>query len=197
MIIKEDNNKFRWVYEQSMLRSFFLLFEVWRCLLIAAIILAVILMVMNLISGNGFGSVVSSIGMAALTGGIIFVLSIPAYYIVTKANNNKYTVLFEMDDKGVDHIQIKTDAAKALEALTILAGVATRNRTTTASGILSAVGGSLYSDFSKVRKIRCLPDKNTIVLNGRFIRNQVYAEDEDFEFVSNFIIERCPNAKIS
>ena len=197
MLIKEDENKYSWVYEQPMLKSFFLLFEVWRVILIAAAILALFLIIMNLITGNGFEGILSSIGMAGLAGGIIFVLSIPSYYIVTKANNNKYTVLFEMDENGVDHTQIKTEAAKALEALTILAGIATRNRTTTASGILSATGGSLYSDFRKVRKIKVLPDKNTIMLNGRFVRNQVYAEDEDFEFVSNFIIEHCPEAKIS
>lgn len=196
MLIKEDDNKYRWVYEQPMLKSFFLLFEVWRVLFIAAAILALFLIIINLFSGNSLDGILYSIGMAALVGGIMVVLSIPSYYIVTKANNNKYTVLFEMDENGVDHTQIKTEAAKALEALTIMVGTAARNRTTVGSGILSAAGGSLYSDFSKVRKIKCMPEKNTIMLNGRFIRNQVYAEDEDFDFVSNFIIEHCPDAKI-
>ena len=196
MLIKEDDNKYRWVYEQPMLKSFFLLFEVWRVLFIAAAILALFLIIINLFAGNSLDGILYSIGMAALVGGIMVVLSIPSYYIVTKANNNKYTVLFEMDENGVDHTQIKTEAAKALEALTIMVGTAARNRTTVGSGILSAAGGSLYSDFSKVRKIKCMPEKNTIRLNGRFIRNQVYVEDEDFDFVSNFIIEHCPNAKI-
>ena len=195
MLIKEDDNKYRWVYEQPMLKSFFLLFEVWRVLFIAAAILALFLIIINLFSGNSSDGILYSIGMAALVGGIMVVLSIPSYYIVTKANNNKYTVLFEMDENGVDHTQIKTEAAKALEALTIMVGTAARNRTTVGSGILSAAGGSLYSDFSKVRKIKCMPEKNTIMLYGRFIRNQVYAEDEDFDFVSNFIIEHCPDAK--
>lgn len=196
MLIKEDDNKYRWVYEQPMLKSFFLLFEVWRVLFIATAVLALFLIIVNLFSGNSLDGILYSIGMAALVGGIMVVLSIPSYYIVTKANNNKYTVLFEMDENGVDHTQIKTEAAKALEALTIMVGTAARNRTTVGSGILSAAGGSLYSDFSKVRKIKCMPEKNTIRLNGRFIRNQVYVEDEDFDFVSNFIIEHCPNAKI-
>lgn len=196
MLIKENDNKYRWVYEQPMLKSFFLLFEVWRVLFIAAAILALFLIIINLFSGNSLDGILYSIGMAALVGGIMVFLSIPSYYIVTKANNNKYTVLFEMDENGVDHTQIKTEAAKALEALTIMVGTAARNRTTVGSGILSAAGGSLYSDFSKVRKIKCMPEKNTIMLYGRFIRNQVYAEDEDFDFVSNFIIEHCPNAKI-
>ena len=138
MINKDENNTYRWIYEQPMLKSFFLLYEVWRVLLLAAV---------------------------------------------------------KMDENGIDHTQIKTDAAKALDALTVFTGMAARQRTTTAAGLLSASGGSLHSDFSKVKKIRCIRENNTILLSSTFIRNQVYAEDEDFDFVSGFIIDHCPNAR--
>ena len=196
MLVKNEENKYSWVYEQPMLKSFFLLYEVWRVLLIAAAIIFVLMSIFNLINGDGINGILGALQISALVLGILLILSLPAYYLVTRANNNKYTVLFEMDENGIDHIQIKTDAAKALEALTMLAGVATRNRTTTAAGILSATGNSLYSDFSKVRKIKCDQDKDTIYLSSRLIRNQVYVQDEDFDFVADFIIEHCPDAKI-
>ena len=134
--------------------------------------------------------------MGALVFGIMFVLSIPAYYIVTKANNGKYTVLFEMDDSGIDHIQIKTDKAKALDLLVTFTGVATKSRTTTAAGMLSATGGSLYSRFSDVGRIRAYPKKHLITLSGRFMENQVYVDDEDFIKVYEYIVHHCPNADI-
>ena len=137
-----------------------------------------------------------SFGMAALVLGILFVLSVPAYWIVTRANNGKYTVLFEMDDDGIDHTQIKTDKAKALEALTVLAGTAAKSRTAAAAGILSASGGSLYSNFSKVKRIKAVPEKGLILLSGTLIRNQVYTDDQYFDFVYEFITRRCPGAKI-
>ena len=39
-----------------------------------------------------------------------------------------------------------------------------------AGAIMSATGGSLYSRFSRVRKIHAYPGKNLIVLKGRLIR---------------------------
>ena len=188
--------KYRWIYEVPMLKSFFLLMEVWKVLGISAFLVFIIMSLIDLISGQGFAGILFSLEMCLLLLGIFLVLSLPAYYIVTKANNGKYTVLFEMDDSGIDHTQIKTDKARALEMLTAYVGSAVKNRTTTAAAVLSAAGTSLYSRYDKVRSIKALPEKNTILLNGRFIRNQIYAEDRYFDAVYDYIRRHCPNAEI-
>ncbi|MBR0229946.1 MAG: hypothetical protein IJL94_01010, partial [Erysipelotrichaceae bacterium] len=149
-IVVDNNGKYRWVYEQPMLKSFFLLFEVWRVLVLAGVIVSAFMAIIGLIEGNGFQGVLFALKMGWLVCGILLVLSIPAYYILVKANNGKYTVLFEMDDSGIDHIQIKTEATEALELLTMLAGMMAKNRGTTAAGMMAASGGSLYSRFSNV-----------------------------------------------
>ena len=189
------DGKYCWVAELPMRNCFFLLFEVWRVLGIAALFVGFLSLAASLISGDGVESFAAMMGMIALVLAILMVLSVPAYYIVTKANNGKYTVLFEMDDEGVDHTQIKTDKAKLLDALTIMAGSATRNYTATGIGIANAAGGSLYSSFQNVRKIKARKDRGLIILNGRLIRNQIYVDDENFDFVYAFIKERCPNAR--
>ena len=189
------NGRYYWVAELPMFKSFFLLFEVWRVLGISGLIVALIGLTAGIIGGDGREAYVATVGMIALVMTILMVLSIPAYYIVTKANNDKYTVLFEMDDEGVDHTQIKTEKAKALDALTMLVGSATGNHTLKGIGSLNASGGSLYSSFRNVRKIKADRKKGVIALNGRFLRNQVYVDDENFDFVYQFIRERCPNAR--
>lgn len=195
-LFADYKGKYRWVYELSMLKSFFLLFEVWKVLGLSAMIVVFFMSVVSLVQGGGPSAMIFNMEMGALVFGIMFVLSIPAYYIVTKANNGKYTVLFEMDDSGIDHIQIKTDKAKALDLLVTFTGVATKSRTTTAAGMLSATGGSLYSRFSDVRRIRAYPKKHLITLSGRFMENQVYVDDEDFIKVYEYIVHHCPNADI-
>ncbi len=196
-VLADPNGKYRWVAERPLLKSFFLLLEVWRVLGIAAAVVAVIMIVFGLAGGSSFLESLKSVGVAALVLCILLVLSVPAYLIVTKANNGKYTVLFEMDEKGVDHIQIKTAKAQALDLLTAFVGGAANNPTTTAAGLLSATGGSLYSEFAKVKKVKAVPDKNMIKLNGTLKRNQVYTEPRDFDFVLDHIVKHCPNAKIS
>ena len=195
-LFADYKGKYRWVYELPMLKSFFLLFEVWKVLGLSAMIVVFFMSVVSLVQGGGPSAMIFNMEMGALVFGIMFVLSIPAYYIVTKANNGKYTVLFEMDDSGIDHIQIKTDKAKALDLLVTFTGVATKSRTTTAAGMLSATGGSLYSRFSDVRRIRAYPKKHLITLSGRFMENQVYVDDEDFIKVYENIVHHCPNADI-
>ncbi|MBQ6654115.1 MAG: hypothetical protein IJM79_01140 [Erysipelotrichaceae bacterium] len=195
LVLQDFSGTYRWIYELPMLKSYFLLFEVWKVLGIAALIIAIFGSVVSLIDGDGLEGVKNSIEMIIVPLWILMVLSLPAYYIVTKANNGKYTVLFEMDEEGIDHIQIKTDKAKALELLTIFVGTAAKNRTTTAAGLLSASGGNLYSPFSKVRRIKAYPEKNLITLQGPFFRNQVYVDDQEFQFVYDYIVHHCEKAK--
>ena len=196
-IFEDRSGKYRWVYELPMLKVFFLLFEVWKVLAMSAFIVGAFMAIVTLIEGDGFEGLLFSYEMAALVLGILLVLSIPAYWIVTKANNGKYTVLFEMDDSGIDHIQIKTDKAKALDTLAIFVNLLAGSRTSTAAALLSAGGGSLYSRFSNVRRIKADRKRNRILVNGILIRNQVYVDDENFDFVYDYIVRHCPQAKVS
>ena len=192
----DGDGVYRWVCELPMMKSFFLLCEVWRVLLISAGLVTGILAVMNLLSGNGLRGVIDVLTAGLLVLSVFMVLSLPAYWIVTKANNGKYTVLFEMDEEGIHHTQIKTDKARALEALTMIAGAETGNRTLYGAGVLSASGTSLYSRFSDVRKIQSDASQCRILLEGKWIRNQVYTEKEHYDFVLDYITSRCPRAKI-
>ena len=193
-VLECNDTVYRWVYEQPMLKSLFLLFEVWRVLLIACLIPFIIILIAD--SGPFLERVWGAFCTLAIPLGILLVLSIPAYLIVTKANNGKYTVLFEMDDEWVTHTQIKTDKARALELLTMLVGAKAGNPTTMGAGLLSATGGSLSSRLVNVRKITAVPGKNLIKVNSLLKRNHVYVDDAGFDFVLNFLAGHCPNARV-
>ncbi len=191
---RDDQGVYRWVHELPMMKSFFLLFEIWRVMALSACIIVVILIIINLLSGQGIAGVLGALATGLLVLGILFLLSLPAYWLVTKANNGKYTVLFEMDEEGISHTQIKTDKARALEVLTILAGEKTGNRTVAGAGVLSAAGTSLYSRFSEVKKIQADESQCLIRLYGKLIRNQVYTDPEHYDFVLDYITSHCPQA---
>ena len=102
----------------------------------------------------------------------------------------KYIVDFEMDKNGVLHKQASTQAKKAkkLGFFTALVGAASGKPSTMGAG-LAATRTEMYSDFKKVKNIKAYPRRNLIKLNAPFNKNQVYARDEDFEFVLGFITE--------
>lgn len=185
---------YRWIYEQPMMKSFFLLFEVWRVLLIAGLVPFLITV---LVSDGSFPERLKNAGITfGIVFGILFVLSLPAYWIVTKANNGKYTVLFEMDDREVSHTQIKTEKAKALAILTSLTGAAAGSATAAGIGMMQTGGGSLTCRYDKVRKLKGVRNKNLIKVHTLLKRNQVYVKNSDFDFVFTYLKEHCPNARI-
>ena len=96
-ILQDKRGKFLWISEVPMGKSFFLLFEVWKVLGISAAVVWLTMVVTGLLNGNGLGSYAMAFTAVGIGFGILLVLSIPAYYIVTKANNDVYTVLFEME----------------------------------------------------------------------------------------------------
>ena len=52
----------------------------------------------------------------------------------------------------------------------------------------------MSSDFSNVKKVKAIRWMNTIMVNEPFGKNRVYVNDEDFDYVYDFIIKRCPKA---
>ncbi len=197
-IVRYGDGIYRWVYELPMMKSLFLLMEVWRVLFFTGLIVGLLISVMAWIEGDSFAEGLKNGGVTiGIILGIFFVLSLPAYLIVTHANNGKYTVLFEMDEKSLSHTQIKNEKAQALDLLTILVGGAANNMTTTGIGMLNASGGSLTSRLDKVRRIIIRRKKHYIRLNGLLKRNMVYVKDSDFDFVKDFLVQHCTRAKVS
>ena len=129
--------------------------------------------------------------------GAFTVIALIAYAIVAAMYGGKYIVLFEMDEKGVNHCQVNAQAMRArkMGIITAAAGVATGNLTTAGIGATSASRSSLYTSFNKVRSIQCSKHRNLIKVNELFFKNQVYVRDEDFDFVYEYIKSHCPQIK--
>ena len=134
----------------------------------------------------------SFITLLELFGGIyllFLVLGFFAYLIVAAQNGWKYMVLFEMDDEGVTHIQMQKQfkKAEAIGWLTAMAGALAGNAATAGAGLLAATHDRLSTTFSKVKKMKVSRRWHVIKLNEVLNKNQVYAEDEDFDFILDFI----------
>ena len=117
------------------------------------------------------------------------VLSALGYLLYAAIMGGKYIVLFEMDERGVNHKQLPKQAKKAhkISELTMLAGAAAGNPSVAGIGINSA-RSEMYSEFKKVRSVKPFPRRDLIKVNERFGKNQVYASKQDFDFVLDYIL---------
>lgn len=187
------DGKFRWIYEYDMVKNPVILFTVFNVLAIAALIIFAFTAILALAEGDlhSFKDLWDRSWPVFAILGVLLVIAIPSYLIVARSYGWRYMVLFEMDDAGVNHIQMPSQfkKAEALGWLSAMAGILAGSAGLSGAGILAASRSSLYSDFSKVKKIKVRKAFHTIKLNQHLVHNQVYAANEDFDFILNYIRE--------
>ncbi len=194
------DGKYRWVYELSMIKNPIILFTIWKIFLILILIMFAFSFLLDLFEGNArgwFEDYLLSPGVLIVPG-IMFGLSIIGYLIVAAMYGWKYMVLFEMDEEGVVHKQMSSqfEKSEALSWLAVMAGAMTGNYTAMGAGMLAATKSESVSSFANVKKVIKRKGFHTIKVNEILEKNQVYASDADYDFVWNYIVDHCPNAKI-
>ena len=193
---------YRWEYELSLYKNPHLLFLIWR--IFGWILLGLWLFIVILQLFDGILSFKEMLAFSAKfiggIGALMFVLCAAGYYIYALIMGGKYRVLFTMDDRGVDHRQEKTQLKKArrIGMLTVLAGLFSRNVGRVGQGMtVAGSSGGMYTAFKHVKSIQADKKRSLIKVNETLFRNQVYADGEDFDFALDYIVKRCPQAKIT
>ena len=188
----------RWVYEMNMWKNPTLVITIWKVLLLAALVPALLVFFLNLEDGIG-STLLAFVQIMGMVVGIVTGLLLLAYPFVAILNGGIYSVIFEMDDKSVKHIQMQKQFQKnqVLAMVVSLAGVMTGNVQTTVAGMLAGSKQSSLSSFEKVKTITVNEKRHVIYVKEKLTHNQVYADSADFAFVSNTIISRCKKAKVT
>ncbi len=190
---------YRWTYEFDMRRNPMILFTVLKVMAIAWSVVYLFTLAIDLFSGNihSLGDFWNSSKLFVIMAGIVLVLSLVSYVILAALYGWKYQVLFEMTDTSVTHIQMPKQfkKAEAIGWLTMLAGIVAKKPSMVGLGLNVAAKNSSTSEFKSVEFVKVRRKRNTIHVNQLLDKNQVYAEDADFDFVEKFITERCTKAK--
>lgn len=197
-IITGSDGVFRWVYEMSLWKNSTIPKTVAKVVFFASMVPGLLVTLLTLEQGIAEAAKVF-LGVAGLVLGIMAVLFLMAYVVVSVMYGGKYCVAFEMDNKGVKHIHMQKQYKKSqvLSMLTILAGLAAGSPQTAGAGLLAGARNTSYSSFPKVIGIKADPKRNVIYVNESANRNQVYAADEDFEAILEYLSAYCKKAKVS
>ena len=191
------DGKYRWVYEMNLLKNPSVYILVWKIFFFIMLGIMTLTLIADWKNRNDFFPTVllkdlKIYGFVMLGMTVIVIISC---LIHAASVGGKYCVMFEMDDKGVNHRQMPNTVKKSelISLITVLAGLAAGNAATVGIG-MNAARTEMYSEFAKTRKVISYPKRGLIKVNGVLSHNQVYAEKEDFDFVSNFINARTANA---
>ena len=197
-VVRCTDGKFRWTYELELFKNpvlFILTTKIFMC------ILAGIWLFINIIcldDSNYWPERFLSIGK-------VFLIAVPcvmllvgiSYLIYAAIMGGSYCAVFEMDENGINHIQMPKQYKKAqvIGIIATLAGALSGNIGATGAGLLSMGRQSMYSEFASTRRIKAVRRQNTIKVNGALMHNQIYVPSEDYDFVLGYMISRCPRAK--
>lgn len=195
------DGKYRWIYEVNMLKNPTILITVFKVMGMSFTIVAIIVLLIGACSGD-VSTLFRNFSWSDLLYVFYFViffsvLIVISYLIVAKQNQWKYIVLYEMDDNSVVLKQLPKSVkkAKAIGMLNILAGLVAGSPGSVGRGLLVASHNSLTSSFDSVRKVKPIRRFNVIKVNETFTKNQIYVNNEDFDFVYEYIRSRCPKIK--
>lgn len=186
-----EDGVYRWIFQYSLWKNPIVFFTVAKVLGISVVPVGLLMFFLTL----GEGLLEATKVMFLVLGicyGIFAILLVVAYVFLGVLYGGKYYVLFEMDENGIEHIQLKSQykKAQAIGFLTAALGGAMINPTVAGVGIASATKQSQKTIFKKVRSVKVMKSKNTIFINEMFSKNQVYVEKEDFDFVKEYIFHR-------
>ena len=121
----------------------------------------------------------------------IFLIAYPLFILV---KGGRYAILFEMDAKGVRHIEMPStvDRSELLAWVGVVAGLAARNPTVMGSNPLALSRKEMYTRFKDVRKVVVLGRKRVIKLISRdMTRDLIYAGADDFASIEAFVLRQC------
>ncbi|MBO4363035.1 MAG: hypothetical protein J5912_01480 [Clostridia bacterium] len=192
------DGKYRWVYSVNLFTNPIFLLLVWKIFFFIVLGIFAFTTVVDVIDWGGFSwdLMKGQLKVFGIIFGVMTALVLVGYLLYAAIMRGKYTVEFEMDEKGVNHRQIESQAKKAKKVgeAAMVAGLLTGSYSTAAAGA-SSQRTEMYSEFSKTRRVVSRPLFRVIKIKGLLSNNQVYATKEDFGFVKNYIIEHCPNLK--
>ena len=197
-ILLYPDGKYRWIYEMSLFKNPTVIVMIWKIFFFVILGVFLFMLVLDLINedldGERLIGTLSFFGIFLI--GMTVIVGI-SYLIYAAVMGGKYIVMFEMDEKGVNHMQLPKQAkkAEALAMMTALIGLMSNNHAAVAAGV-NASGTSMYTAFSSVRSVRALPRRNLIKVNERLYHNQVYAAAQDYDFVLNFICIHTPETAV-
>ena len=198
-IIKDQEGAYRWVYEFNLWRNPSILITLLKIFGAVMLGLFVFLGVLDVIDGlTSAGDVLARLRFDGILMLIFLGLALVGYAIYAIMMGGRYCVLFAMDEDGIEHRQLpkEFERSQVVAELLVFAGIATGKPTLTGIGMLNAARDTSSSSFAAVKSVRGSRALGVIKVNEPLMKNQVYVEPQDYDFVLGYIREHCPNADV-
>ena len=188
------DGKYRWSYEVNLWRNPSVLLDLLKAMTFASGYLLLVMALVLIINGDFTWKVIwMDLKVFFWIYLFLMFLSFIGYAISAKQNGGRHVILHVMDEETVVHRQMpkQVERAQVIAAISMIT-----DPTSSGPAILAATHTPFVSRFNKVRKVKAIRRRHLIKVDELLTKNRIYVEDpEDYEFVLNFIKQRCPKIK--
>ncbi len=196
MINKDEKKGYHWRYEYNVLKQpgiFITLIKVMGLvLLITTALIGVIF-----VATQGLSALADLFQVFLILAGVLAVLTVLGFLLWALIYGGKYDVEFYMDEVGISHAQVPKQAEKSRKMGCLIAVIAIFfDSYSTAGSAVLATRTTSYSQFKTANKVVGLSRSHTIKIRDGLEHNQIYTTAEDYQFVFDYIVSRCKNAKV-
>jgi len=186
-ISQDDEGYYHWVYIESMWQNPTALFIILKIFLFVMLFLMVIIMISS-------GDFASTFLMFLALYAVLAVISVIAYAIVALMHKGQNIVLHTMTPDYVMYEQTE-DEEKLSKNIAMTVAILNALASKRNGAAFAAAQTSLVSNYSDVKKIIATKG-NIIKVNNVLQHNMIYAYPHQYDFVFNYIVDHCPNAKV-
>ncbi len=180
------DGKYRWTYEVNLYKNPSMFYDLMKVVGISLGFVFAIMIFALISDGIDWDSLMNDLwGFMWVCVGFA-VLCLIGYLIWVRISGGRYAALFVMDEESVTHEQMP----KTVKVGELIASVGDTNAT------LATSVHAWKTDFKDVRRVIPKPRRHLIKVNELLTKNRVYVENkEDYEFVLDYIRQRCPRIK--
>ncbi len=193
-----QDGKYHWIHEVNLYKNPTILIDVYKVFGITMLIFFMIMMLIQACAdGISMETITLPLNITGLMVAIFAALGLLGYLLYAVISGGKYVVHFTLDDNGVVHEQTGSSkkASGIIGMLTALVGIFAKKPGVMGAGMMAGSRTAMSSSFADVKKVKAYRGMNMIKVNETFEKNRVYVNDEDFDFVYDYIRSRCPKAK--
>lgn len=197
-VILCPDGKYRWIYEVNLWRNPTVFVDVLKAMAIAIGITYLLIVIIGLIADGFDADTMAGMTMGfGIAAGAILVVSVIGYAVYALMAGGKYVVLFTMDERMVEHRQLRKEVKRdiAIAALGALVGILSGRPGVAGTNLLAAARDRMITELASVKRVIPQRSRNVIKVNELLEKNRVYVPEADFDFVLNFLRAHCPQAR--
>ena len=196
VLFQEEDGTYDWIYSMKMFQNRSILKLILKIIGLMFVLMAVIFAFLI----HDFSSLLPFLGILALCFAGVVLITFFATWLVNTLYKGNYLLVYQMNERELAFSQTtdQRQITRTISAASAAVNAAGRNVGGTIAGAGLALSPNAYrSAFAKVKSIKAKRKDNLIWVNTFLQYQMVYVPDAFYDFVWNYITQRCPNARIS